>query len=153
MLRSGPGLGSHRQRLSLPPGRRWVETGLGRFLIPGSTAAVAVGAIIRATFREAGGWRGCAAPAGRRCQSASTRKRRHSGRSGAYPAVLEDAPRVFETYVGGFRGLSFGAWWDGTVVVYESFGPAWADREQVIISPSKAQWLRFWRTMDRLEIW
>jgi hypothetical protein len=67
--------------------------------------------------------------------------------------MLEDAPRVFETYVGGFRGQSFGAWWDGTVVVYESFGPAWADREQVIVSPSKAQWLRFWRTIDRLDIW
>jgi hypothetical protein len=67
--------------------------------------------------------------------------------------MVDVAPKILEVYVGGFGGRSFGAWWDGEHVVYESFGPSYTDRDQAIVSPSAAQWSRFWRTMDTLGVW
>jgi len=62
-------------------------------------------------------------------------------------------PVVFEIHLGGVRGRSFGAWWNGEHIVYESFGVAYEGREQAEIVPSDAQWARFWRTMDSLGVW
>jgi hypothetical protein len=67
--------------------------------------------------------------------------------------MADGAQTILEVYVGSFGGRSFGAWWNGEHVVYESFGPSYSDRGQSIVSPSAAQWSRFWRTVDELEIW
>ena len=62
-------------------------------------------------------------------------------------------PRALEVYVGNFGGPSYGLWWDGSRLVYESFLSGYEERRQVVLSPSQAQWRRFWQTMDRIEVW
>jgi hypothetical protein len=62
-------------------------------------------------------------------------------------------PDVFEVYIGGFSSTSYGLWWDGRRLVYESFVSGYEDRRQVYVEPSGAQWARFWRTMDELDVW
>lgn len=56
-------------------------------------------------------------------------------------------------YIGSFGGPSYGVWWDGEQLVYESFLPGYEERQQLFLSPSTAQWHRFWRTMDRIDVW
>ena len=68
--------------------------------------------------------------------------------NGAAPRPLD-----LEAYVGNFAGSSYGVWWDGEELVYESFEPGYNEREQVRLDPSPAQWTRFWRTMDELDVW
>ncbi len=65
----------------------------------------------------------------------------------------EHLPDLFEVFVGSSRDDSYGAWWDGSVVIYESFGPDFRGCEQLLLAPSGAQWQRFWRSMDELEVW
>jgi len=62
-------------------------------------------------------------------------------------------PRALEVYVGNFGGPSYGVWWDGSRLVYESFLSGYEERRQVVLSPSQAQWGRFWQTMDRIDVW
>jgi hypothetical protein len=62
-------------------------------------------------------------------------------------------PADFEVYVGNFVGASYGVWWDGEQLVYESFSRGYEDRQQVCIAPSQAQWDRFWTTMERIDVW
>jgi hypothetical protein len=62
-------------------------------------------------------------------------------------------PRALEVYVGNFGGLSYGVWWDGSRLVYESFLSGYEERRQLVVSPSEAQWRRFWRTIDRIDVW
>ena len=65
----------------------------------------------------------------------------------------EPRPRALEVYVGSFGGASYGVWWDGSRLVYESFLTGYEERRQVVVSPSEAQWRRFWRTMERIDVW
>ena len=58
-------------------------------------------------------------------------------------------PRALEVYVGSFGGPSYGVWLDGGRLVYESFLPGYEERRQVVLSPSQAQWRRFWQTTTR----
>jgi hypothetical protein len=67
--------------------------------------------------------------------------------------MTEASPRAFEVYIGGFGGPSYGVWWDGEQLVYESFLRDYDERRQLFLSPSTAQWRRFWRTMDRIDVW
>jgi hypothetical protein len=67
--------------------------------------------------------------------------------------LSDEAPVEFEVYVGNFAGASYGVWWDGEQLVYESFDPGYQDRQQSRMAPSPAQWRRFWQTMDRIGIW
>ena len=62
-------------------------------------------------------------------------------------------PAAFEVYLGGFRGPSYGAWWTGEDVVYESFERGYREIEQIRLSPSVEQWRRFWRAVDELAVW
>ena len=62
-------------------------------------------------------------------------------------------PDVLEIYVGSFSSPSYGLWWDGSKLVYESFVAGYEDRQQTYIHPSDAQWRRFWRTMDDIDVW
>jgi hypothetical protein len=62
-------------------------------------------------------------------------------------------PRAFEIYIGGFGGPSYGLWWDGEQLVYESFLSGYEERQQLFLTPSAAQWHRFWQTMDRIGLW
>jgi hypothetical protein len=62
-------------------------------------------------------------------------------------------PRAFEVYVGNFGGASYGVWWDGNRLVYESFLSGYEDRRELNLSPSTAQWRHFWETMDRIDVW
>jgi hypothetical protein len=62
-------------------------------------------------------------------------------------------PRALEVYVGNFGGPSYGVWWDGSRLVYESFLSGYEERRQLAVSPSEAQWRRFWRTIDRINVW
>jgi len=62
-------------------------------------------------------------------------------------------PAELEVYLGGFAGTSYGVWWDGDQLVYESFGIGYRDREELRLSPSVAQWRRFWRTVDEIDVW
>jgi hypothetical protein len=62
-------------------------------------------------------------------------------------------PDVLEVYIGSFGAASYGLWWDGKRLVYESFLSGYEEREQTTIEPSDAQWARFWRTMDDLDVW
>jgi hypothetical protein len=62
-------------------------------------------------------------------------------------------PDEFEVYIGSFATPSYGVWWDGEQLVYESFADGYDAREQTIVSPSRAQWTRFWRTMDEIDVW
>jgi hypothetical protein len=63
------------------------------------------------------------------------------------------APDVLEVYVGSFCSPSYGLWWDGRQLVYESFISGYEERRQTFIAPSDAQWTKFWRTMDAIDIW
>jgi hypothetical protein len=65
----------------------------------------------------------------------------------------EATPQVLEVYIGSFSSPSYGLWWDGKQLVYESFVSGYEDRRQVFLSPSSAQWTRFWRTMDAIDVW
>ena len=56
-------------------------------------------------------------------------------------------------YIGSFGTPSYGLWWDGKQLVYESFISGYEERLQTHITPSDAQWSRFWRTMDDIEVW
>lgn len=62
-------------------------------------------------------------------------------------------PLAFEVYVGNFGGPSYGIWWDGDRLVYESFLWGYEERRQLALSPSTAQWRRFWQTMEGIEVW
>ncbi len=68
--------------------------------------------------------------------------------------MTADPPAVdLEVYVGNFAGAAYGVWWDGERLVYESFEPGYREREQARLTPSRAQWQRFWRTMEELGVW
>jgi len=67
--------------------------------------------------------------------------------------MVEQASITLEVYIGSFHGPAYGVWWDGRRVVYESFEPGYMRRQQLLLSPSQAQWRRFWRTMDRIGVW
>ena len=56
-------------------------------------------------------------------------------------------------YIGGFSSTSYGLWWDGRQLVYETFVSGYEDRRQVFLEPSRAQWAKFWRTMDEIDVW
>jgi hypothetical protein len=62
-------------------------------------------------------------------------------------------PEVFEIFIGSSRRDSYGAWWDGHVVIYESFGPDFDGCEQHLLTPSRAQWERFWRSVGQIGVW
>jgi len=62
-------------------------------------------------------------------------------------------PDVFEVYIGSFGTASYGIWWDGRQLVYESFVNGYEDRRQVYLAPSRTQWARFWQTMDGIDVW
>jgi hypothetical protein len=62
-------------------------------------------------------------------------------------------PDVLEIYLGGFSSPSYGLWWDGRQLVYESFISGYEERRQVYLVPSGAQWSRFWRTMETIDVW
>lgn len=64
-----------------------------------------------------------------------------------------ELPSAFEVYVGTSRGVSYGAWWDGSRIIYESFGPDYAGWEQDSVSPSQTQWRRFWRKIGEIRVW
>jgi hypothetical protein len=67
--------------------------------------------------------------------------------------MAEQAPITLEVYLGSVTGPSYGVWWDGEGLLYESFEPGYRSRQQLLLSPSQAQWRRFWRTMDQLGVW
>ena len=67
--------------------------------------------------------------------------------------IAQRRPEVLEVYIGSFSSPSYGLWWDGKQLVYESFVSGYEDRRQMFIEPSEAQWARFWRTMDAIEVW
>jgi hypothetical protein len=67
--------------------------------------------------------------------------------------VDEATPTALEVYVGSFADVSYGLWWDGGQLVYETFRPGYDDRVQVVLSPSQAQWHRFWRTIEEIGVW
>jgi hypothetical protein len=62
-------------------------------------------------------------------------------------------PDVLEVYLGSFSSPSYGLWWDGKQLVYESFVSGYEERRQVYLVPSGAQWSRFWRTMETIDVW
>jgi hypothetical protein len=64
-----------------------------------------------------------------------------------------DTPAALEVYCGGFGGASYGTWWDGEHLIYESFAESYSALEQTRIAPSAAQWQRFWRTIEQLNVW
>ncbi len=64
-----------------------------------------------------------------------------------------ELPLAFEVYIGSFSGTAYGVWWDGERLVYESFESGYEGRQQLALSPSQAQWRRFWRSMDQIGIW
>lgn len=69
--------------------------------------------------------------------------------------MSDSAPDVLEVYVGSFNAPSYGLWWDadGRRLVYESFLSGYEERRQTFITPSDAQWERFWRTIDSIDVW
>jgi hypothetical protein len=67
--------------------------------------------------------------------------------------IDQPSPDVLEVYIGSFGARAYGVWWDGEQLVYESFGDGYEDRRQTVIAPSEAQWARFWRTMDEIDVW
>lgn len=67
--------------------------------------------------------------------------------------IGDEGPVVLEIYIGSFKGIAYGVWWDGDKLVYESFEPGYETRRQLLLSPSRAQWRRFWRSMDELGVW
>jgi hypothetical protein len=66
---------------------------------------------------------------------------------------MEAVPGAFEVYIGSFAGPSYGVWWDGERLVCESSVRDYDERRQLVVSPSTAQWHRFWRTIDRIDVW
>jgi len=75
------------------------------------------------------------------------------GKTEATRRIDEDAPSSLEVYLGSFNGLSYGVCWEGRALVYESFEPGYQRRQQLLLSPSHAQWRRFWRSMDQIGVW
>jgi hypothetical protein len=73
--------------------------------------------------------------------------------SGTATGLAGQEPLAFEVYLGSFGGPSYGVWWDGSRLVYESFEPAYDESQQVLLSPSRAQWERFWRSMNEIGVW
>ena len=71
----------------------------------------------------------------------------------ASPPRGEGAPLAFEVYIGSFGGPSYGAWWDGERIVYESFEAQYERRKQASVAPSADEWHCFWRTMDEIGVW
>jgi hypothetical protein len=67
--------------------------------------------------------------------------------------TANSAPIELEVYIGNVATASYGVWWDGEQLVYESFGPGYRDRRQAETTPSPAQWSRFWRTMESIDVW
>jgi hypothetical protein len=65
----------------------------------------------------------------------------------------DQEPLSFEVYVGSFDGPSYGAWWDGRRLTYESFDPAYEHRLELRVSPSRAQWRRFWQSVAEIGVW
>ncbi len=62
-------------------------------------------------------------------------------------------PDSLEIYIGSFGAPSYGLWWDGDKLVYESFLTGYHDRRQTFIVPSQTQWEKFWRTLDTIGVW
>lgn len=62
-------------------------------------------------------------------------------------------PEVLEVYIGSFSSPSYGLWWDGHQLVYESFISGYEERRQSSIVPSDAQWRKFWRTLEEIDVW
>jgi hypothetical protein len=62
-------------------------------------------------------------------------------------------PTALEIYIGSFADTSYGLWWDEDHLIYESFRPGYDDRTQVSVTPSRAQWARFWKTIDKIGVW
>ena len=62
-------------------------------------------------------------------------------------------PAAFEIYLGGYGGTSYGTWWTGNEIIYESFAPSYRGLEQTRFSPSAAQWRRFWHAIGQLTVW
>ena len=75
------------------------------------------------------------------------------GNTEATRPIDQDGPCSLEIYLGSFNGPSYGVCWDGTTLVYESFEAGYQTRQQLLLSPSHAQWRRFWRSMDQLGVW
>jgi hypothetical protein len=67
--------------------------------------------------------------------------------------TARSTPAELDLYLGCFADTAFGLWWENDHLVYESFGRGYNDREQQRLSPSEAQWLHFWRTMDEIDVW
>ena len=67
--------------------------------------------------------------------------------------IDDQGPLALEVYLGSVNGSSYGVWWDGERLVYESFESGYARRRQLLLVPSQAQWRRFWRTMDQIGVW
>jgi hypothetical protein len=65
----------------------------------------------------------------------------------------EEEPAILEIYLGSSRGMSYGAWWDGECLIYESFTSGYRGWEQCAVAPSRAQWRRFWESMDAIGVW
>ena len=68
-------------------------------------------------------------------------------------SVEREAPRLLEVYLGSFTGPSYGVWLEGTMLVYESFEPGYRERQQLRLSPTGAQWRRFWQSIDQIGVW
>jgi hypothetical protein len=62
-------------------------------------------------------------------------------------------PVALEAYIGSFHGRSYGVWWNGARLVYESVEPGFGQRRERVCAPSEAQWRAFWRTIDDLDVW
>ena len=62
-------------------------------------------------------------------------------------------PFALEIYIGSFKGAAYGVWSNGQKLVYESFEAGYERRQQLLVSPSRAQWQRFWRSMDEIGVW
>jgi hypothetical protein len=65
----------------------------------------------------------------------------------------DSEPTALEIYVGNFAGASYGVWWDGARLVYESFVAGYNEREEIALQPSQAAWDRFWRTLESAGVW
>lgn len=65
----------------------------------------------------------------------------------------EFRPDLLEIFVGNSRTDSYGTWWDGSILIYESFGPNFQGCEQILLAPASAQWRHFWQSVDTLGVW
>lgn len=64
-----------------------------------------------------------------------------------------ELPEAFEVYLGSSQGSSYGVWWDGERLLYERFAAEYRGWEQWAIVPSRAQWRRFWASLDAIGVW